>query len=317
MATLLTCSTFNCVRVWGGPTSVVTNTIVGCFAGQSIASNGADNTIFGYKAACDFQDLFGNSVMGANALSSGNGATAGDVKFNVVFGESSMKNVDSNVCHNTAIGSSTLQCGNPQFTVAIGHQSMFNGSMNADKNTFVGYQAGCGAGQIGGLYNVGIGSKALLNISNGNCNVGVGYKSLFNLANGDGNVAIGTCSGLNITNSNNTIAIGYKACTSDLAGHTVAGNSSMTCFIVSSAWTNLSDGRDKTDIEPLNDNLGLNFIRNLRPVKFNFDYRDKYVKECGFEYGVKDGTLKQDIESYGFIAQEIEATLNDVGTHFD
>ena len=84
MATLLTCSTFNCVRVWGGPNSVVSNTIVGCFAGQSIASNAAYNTIFGYKAACDFQDLFGNSVMGANALSSGNGATAGDVIANVV-----------------------------------------------------------------------------------------------------------------------------------------------------------------------------------------------------------------------------------------
>lgn len=317
MATLLACSTFNCVRVWGGPSTVITNTIVGCFAGQSISNDGADNTIFGYKAACDFQDLYGNTVMGAYALSSGNGSTDGYVKFNVAFGACSMKNVEDNVCYNTAIGTSTLQCGNPQFNVAIGHQSMFNGSMNGNKNTFVGYQAGCGGSQIGGSCNIGIGGKSLRSITNGNCNIGVGYKALSGLQNGSGNVAIGTCSGKNIVNANDTIAIGYGACTSDFPGHTVAGNSSMNCFIVSSSWTNLSDGRDKTDIEPLNDNLGLNFIRNLRPVKFNFDYRDNYVKECGFEYGVKDGTLKQDIETYGFIAQEIESTLNDVGTHFD
>lgn len=317
MATLLACSTFNCVRVWGGPGSVLTNTLVGCFAGQSISNAGADNTIFGYKAACDFQDLYSNTVMGSYALSSGNGPTAGCVKANVAFGACSMKDVDANLCYNTAIGTSTLKSGNPQFNVAIGHQSMCNGSMNGDKNTFVGYLAGCGLSQVGGSCNIGIGGKALQSISNGNCNIGVGYKALSGLQNGSGNIAIGTCSGKNIVGADNTIAIGYEACTTDNAGHTVAGNSSITCFIVSSAWTNLSDGRDKTDIEPLNDNLGLNFIRNLRPVKFNFDYRDNYVKKCGFEYGVKDGTLKQDIESYGFIAQEIESTLNNIGTRFD
>jgi len=264
MATLLACSTFNCVRVWGGPGTVITNTIVGCCAGESISTLSADNTIFGYKAACDFQDLYSNSVMGAFALSSGNGSTAGCVKSNVAFGACSMKNVDANVCHNTAIGTSTLQSGNPQFNVAVGHKSMCEGSMFGDKNTFVGYGAGC-----------------------------------------------------SVIGADDTIAIGYNATTSNSNGHTVAGNSSMTCFIVSSNWTNLSDGRDKTDIELLSDNLGLNFIRNLRPVKFNFDYRDKYVRECGFEYGVKDGTLKQDIETYGFIAQEIESTLNNIGTHFD
>jgi hypothetical protein len=317
MATLLACSTFNCVRVWGGPGSVITNTIVGCYAGESISNTSGDNTIFGYKAACDFQDLCSNSVMGAYAMSSGNGATPGTVQSNVVFGVCSMKNVDPNVCYNTAIGTSTLKSGNPQKNVAIGHESMCNGSTNGDKNTFVGYRAGRGIGSVGGSCNVGIGGKSLYDIENGNCNIGVGFKALYGVVNGNGNIAIGTCSGCNVVNSDNTIAIGYKACTTNNNGHTVAGNSSMTCFIVSSAWTNLSDRRDKTDIEPLNDNLGLNFIRNLRPVKFNFDYRDNYVKKCGFEYGVKDGTLKQDIESYGFIAQEIESTLNNTGTHFD
>lgn len=55
----------------------------------------------------------------------------------------------------------------------------------------------------------------------------------------------------------------------------------------------------------------------MRPVKFNFDYRQAYVDKCGFEFGTKDGTLKQDFETYGFIAQEIESTLNSIQTHFD
>lgn len=317
MATLLSGSTFDCVRVWGGSAGSPTNTIVGRFAGESTSAGNADNTIFGYKAACDFQDLCGNTIMGSNAMSSGNGSTAGNVRFNVAFGHNSMKNVDVDSCSNTAIGTNTLYCGNPLFNVAIGHKSMSNGSFNGNHNTFVGYQAGCGSTQIGGCCNIGIGMNSLKDIMNGNCNIGVGFNSLCAINNGNGNIAIGTCSGACIIGADDTIAIGYNSSTSNNNGHTVAGNSSMTCFIVSATWTNLSDRRDKTDIEPLNDNLGLNFIRNLRPVKFNFDYRDNYVKTCGFDFGVKDGTLKQDIESYGFIAQEVELALDNVGTHFD
>jgi hypothetical protein len=77
-------------------------------------------------------------------------------------------------------------------------------------------------------------------------------------------------------------------------------------------WSYFSDARDKTDIEPLNCNTGLKFIKKLRPVSFNFDNRENYVRECNFEYGQKDGTLAVNKKEYGFIAQEIKQSLEEL-----
>jgi hypothetical protein len=69
-------------------------------------------------------------------------------------------------------------------------------------------------------------------------------------------------------------------------------------------------------VQPLN-NLGLNFLRKLNPVKYKWDLRQKYVEKCGYEYGIKDGTLKQDQINYGFLAQEIEFAAKSLGENFD
>ena len=79
---------------------------------------------------------------------------------------------------------------------------------------------------------------------------------------------------------------------------------------IAGAWTNVSDRRDKTNIEDLDEKLGLAFIRNLETVSFNFDHRDRYVRECGYEYGVKDSTLADLKKSYGFIAQQMKELVN-------
>jgi hypothetical protein len=57
------------------------------------------------------------------------------------------------------------------------------------------------------------------------------------------------------------------------------------------AFNTMSDKRLKTNIRPLQ--IGLNFINNIKPVEFN------YIKD----------TEKKDV--YGFIAQDIDAQLND------
>lgn len=317
MATLLAGSTFNGVRLWGGNNGGNTNTILGISAGDNISAASVDNTIVGYIAGKDAENACGNSVMGANAFKAAGGGSPFETNFNVAFGYASMKIIGGNVCYNTAIGTNTMCSANEEcFNVAVGHRAMWY--THGQKNTFVGLYAGCGAGSNNADCNVGIGAFSLQSLSNGSCNVAVGHYSLYNVVNGNSNIAIGARTGGNIVGANNTIAIGYKSQTSNNDGHTAAGSSCHTCFRVgANSWTNLSDRRDKSDIETLPNNLGLNFIRNLRPVKFNFDFREGYVDKCGFEYGVKDGTLKQEIESYGFIAQEIETTLSNVQTHFD
>ena len=82
-------------------------------------------------------------------------------------------------------------------------------------------------------------------------------------------------------------------------------------------WSNMSDCRDKTNITPLTDNLGINFLRKLRPVKYKWDFRQAYVNKCGYEFGVKDGSLKEDEIAMGFIAQEVDHSAYTEGTKFD
>ena len=68
------------------------------------------------------------------------------------------------------------------------------------------------------------------------------------------------------------------------------GNSSVAtlrCNVTSI--TALSDARDKKDVEDAN--IGLDFINDLRPVKFVWDTRDG---------------AKKDIKEVGFIAQELD-----------
>jgi hypothetical protein len=111
--------------------------------------------------------------------------------------------------------------------------------------------------------------------------------------------------------------VGHGACTSLTSNHTIWGNSSHTCHCIYGTWSNVSDCRDKTNIRPLSPNMGLPFINRLNPVTFNFDYRKKYADKCGFEYGVKDGTLTNEKESYGLIAQEVKEVLEGIDEKFD
>jgi hypothetical protein len=93
--------------------------------------------------------------------------------------------------------------------------------------------------------------------------------------------------------SNNTI-IGYQAYPVGVnANNSVTlGNASIAtlrCAVTSI--TSLSDARDKKDVAPIE--LGLDFVKELNPVKFVWDDRN--------ENG------KHDIADSGFIAQDLKA----------
>lgn len=320
MATLLYGSTFNSVKVWGGNNNSTTNTFVGYCSGEML--NGYNNTIFGYKAGRFLQCGDSNTVMGAYSFRPGGGPSNPNFSCtNVAFGVCSMHRADGDICDVTAIGFRALGGGpmQPQDSnVAIGgNSSYFN--VAGSKNTFVGQGAGLSAsGYPSSGYNTGIGAGSLSNIRNGYRNTAIGNLSLCGILNGTRNVAIGGKANGNCNvGMDYTIVVGYNTNVSTNK-FTMAGNSNMTGFYLgASSWITPSDKRDKTEIELIDENLGLNFIRKLRPVKFNFDFRLNYVNKCNFEYGVKDNTLKQQKETYGLIAQEVESTLIDIQTDFD
>jgi hypothetical protein len=312
MATLQAGTTFNAVRVWNGPSAQNSNTIVGYLAGQNML--GEKNTVFGSCSAYNTApNAILNSTMGfaSFAVNTPNVDGYG----NVALGSRSMQNVGTNSGRNVALGFCSLFGGSAiSYNVGIG--SYVGRCLTGDRNVFVGVRAG---GCVSNANkNIGIGYGSLYSLTNGNCNIAIGKSALNNVTCSNFNIGIGALAGCCVSTASNTISIGYASSTSNTNDHTAAGSANFTCFCVGAgSWTTLSDSRDKTDIEMLNDNLGLNFIRNLKPVKFKYDYRDNYVRKCGFEYGERDHTLKQDFETYGLIAQDVEDAITKVGTHFD
>jgi hypothetical protein len=284
---------------------------------------GITNTAFGFDALLSNTSGYCNTAIGRNALrnnSSGNRNTA--------IGYQALITNTTGYC-NTAVGFQAGYLFNSSNLTAVGYQAGRNTTGGA--NTMVGFRAGCNV--TSGVSNVLIGAFAGYNIQGGSCNVGVGafalkaatsnlnvalgHKASCTVTTGGCNIAVGFSAGTGVTTAICTIAIGASSTPGNGNGHTSWGNSSMGFNGIAGGWSNVSDCRDKTNIEDLDEKLGLAFIRNLETVSFNWDHRDRYVRECGYEYGVKDGTLTSSKKSYGFIAQQIKELVTTLNTTFD
>jgi hypothetical protein len=148
-----------------------------------------------------------------------------------------------------------------------------------------------------GSNNIGIGRDALVENTTASNNIGIGLGTLNSNTTGSDNTAVGYGAGWansannNTTGSNNTFIGNYAVGASATASNVITlGNSSIATIRAQvTTITSLSDIRDKTNIMPLN--YGINFIKKLNPVSFDWDMRD----------GGKIG-----ISEIGFIAQELQ-----------
>jgi hypothetical protein len=277
-----TCATTNpdrTVRLGTGNTGTGDRkTAVGTLA--AMANAGSDNTAFGYYAL-------------KNNTSSCNTAIGSYSLFNTTTGNSNVGIGFKALCNNTT-GS-----GN----VGIGSCTYGGGSQN--NNVLIGYRAGLSGGLCSG--NVLVGTYTY---STGYRNVVIGCNALHN--GGNGGVAIGCYA---ISKGTCSIAIGngaYAGPTNIMWG----GPANSSCNCVWGTWSYISDCRDKSDIVELNDNLGINLIRKLKPKTYRNDNRKSYVLKCNYEFGVKDGTLKVDRRNYGFIAQEVKDAADELNVDF-
>jgi hypothetical protein len=218
---------------------------------------------------------------------------------NIAIGGNSML-VNTTGQLNTAIGRgsmlyNTVGCRN----TAIGAESLRKNNSGTNITAIGVYAAAC---NTSGINHTVVGHQALFNNTTGSCHIAIGFNAQCLL---NANVA-------------NTISVGVSSATSATSNHTVWGNSSNNvCNCVYAAWANVSDCRDKTNIKSLPEKLGLQFIKKLKPVAFNWDNRETYVRECGYEYGQKDGNLVGEKEHYGFIAQELRDVLQELNVKFD
>lgn len=297
----LTSTNVACVTSLGfsaaGVAPAVGTTAIG-YSAQSGGSNGACSVSVGFCAnSCGASGL-GRVGIGS-FVSTNNTPTATSQNVHIgYFAQANSTSSHSDVTiGNYAMCRSTAGNSN----VSVGHCS--GGYSNASAtgpflNTFVGNNAG--AGQAGD-YNTYVGRRAggLCNMDTC-CNTYIGYDT-------------GLCNTVN-----NQIAIGTSTKPSNTANHTVWGNSSNNvCNCVWAAWSTVSDCRDKADITTLTDDYGLPFIQKLKPVSYKWDNRETYVRECKFEYGCRDGSFKGEKDNYGFLAQDIKETIEDLGISFD
>lgn len=285
--------------------------------------NCISNTAFGYGALANNSTGYCNTAVGRLALA---GNTTGNR--NTAIGFAALLGNSSGVC-NTAVGAFAGYLMNSSNLTAVGYMAARN--TTGASNTMVGAFAGCNV--TSGVSNVLIGAFAGCNMQGGSCNVGIGTRALLtatsignvaigcgaggSLTSGACHIAVGFRSGTTPTTVNCTISVGENSSARNTAGHTAWGNGNLNYNGVAAGWTNVSDCRDKTNIEDLDPKLGLDFIRNLDTVSFNWDYRDRYVLRCGYEYGTKDGTLSSPKKSYGFIAQQMKQLTQDLGTAFE
>jgi len=296
-----------------------------------------------------------NIAIGANALKNNISGT-----YNTAIGFNALKNNTTSylntVCGNNSMVYNTTGLNNCSF----GYASLYNnisgnnncsfGNESLSKNT-IGND-NCSVGKfsqywnINGSANCSFGSFALL-YSNGNYNTAIGKQSLETISSDVANTAIGFLAGRYNTGSNNTFLGAYSGSNNfNFNRTTCVGFSSYASgsnrIILGTSYESihgngplnaLSDIRDKADIRDTE--LGLDFINQLRPVDFKYDYREAYIKPLSekpdnlskeeeqewhennkLENVSKDGSKKRNRYHHGFIAQEVGA-LNVFGGYKD
>jgi len=326
----------------GGPDQ---NLVVGQNAGANLFSLGTQNlnTILGNEA--------GNGLTGAS--STGN--------FNTMVGYGAGGN-GANTSSNTFIGYLSGYNIGSTGNVAVGHAAMQGGGGNsAVSNVGVGFQAllsittggqnvaiGNASGDAisTGYWNTCLGSIAGSNINVGSANTLVGFTSGSGITSGSTNSALGDSAYLS-GNYNNSTCLGYNAQV-DASNQVQLGDSNTTTYVYGSVANRASDIRDKADVQDTN--LGMNFIMQLRPRMYRWDYREDYrtkppVRPNAAEYEGReeqyaadfaqwntdyanwqeankignlthDGTHKRNRFHQGLIAQEVKQTMDAMGVDF-
>ena len=276
-------------------TSGLNNT---AFGTNALSSNttGSRNVAFGINALGANTTGASNVAFGSSALDANTTGTA-----NLAFGSSALgANTTGDL--NVAIGLNSLQRNTTGFdNTAIGTLSL-NSNTTGMENTAIGKSAL--RFNTTGFENTAVGKSALQDNITGISNTAVGHEAL-SKNTGSSNTAVGTSALSNVAQGSGNTAIGSFAQVANATGSNQVriGNTSVALASVHVAWTITSDNRWKSNIQK--SNLGLEFIKQLNPVF----YTRKDVQDNGGKPIIM-GTTTNPTTEYGFIAQELESTLN-------
>jgi hypothetical protein len=220
-----------------------------------------------------------------------------------------------------AIGLNLLSYQSTTTGQSIQHSVFIGGNMlRADITGSIGDdQIGIGYGPFSsaatlGAQQIAIGYGVFRSGSSGARNIAIGTGALNKPGGGTSFsecIAIGTYAGDNLLSGSNNIIIGQNADPSSqsVSNEITLGNGSIaTLRCQQTTITALSDQRDKADIQDLE--LGIEFIKKIRPVQFKWNRRDWY------EDGDVEGSKKDTDFTAGFIAQELQQVQADTNTEW-
>jgi hypothetical protein len=253
-------------------------------------TTGYDNTANGYQALYSNTTGFQNTANGSRAL---------------------LSNTTGN--HNTANGSNALYSNTTGYYNTANGRSALYSNTTGFMNTANGQQALYS--NTSGYYNTANGRSALYSNTTGYNNTANGYYALFNNTTGFRNTALGYSAFSSGTAYENSTALGYNA--EPGASNTIRlGNSAVSTIGGYANWTNVSDGRFKTNVT---ENVsGIDFVMQLRPVTYNLDM-DAIAKfnntPDSLRLAESEALKAAELQS-GFIAQEVEAAATAVGYDF-
>ena len=274
----------------------IRNTGFGFRAGMSI-STGDENVCIGYAAGGGITNQNYSTIIGTKA---GGSLVGGE---NTLVGQNVMGNTSSGA-YNVAMGVRALRYGTGDYNVAIGYDALNDNATNS------------------GTQNTAVGRLSIANLTTGDYNSAVGSGSLNSVTTGERNSALGinalrlTTTGANYETYDRSTGIGQESRCSG-SNQIQLGYSTETTYAYGSV-QNRSDIRDKADVRDIE--LGLDFINSLRPVDFKWNYRDDYIETPEGEDEVifheNDGSKKRSRYHHGFIAQEVEAIIEETSTDF-
>ena len=338
------------VALGGAVTTGINNIAMGANAMDALTS-GATNIAIGCHSLGASTTGCLNVAIGNTAM--GGGVTTG--KCNIAIGSLAMDALTSGTC-NVAIGPNALGVMTTGIdNIAIGSNAL-GGSLSGCENIAIGCSVMC-ANALTGIDNIAMGVFTMDALTSGKCNLAIGFQALGASTTGCHNVAIGACAiGKCVFVGSNSVAIGQHAICQQiggernvaigyLAGSNSAGGNELVllganaganpevnftgndtnqialgdhnsaCFLATIALTVTSDARDKTDVADLD--LGLDYIKALRPVYYRWDKRGWYddsgdphgtaeEKETYLDYE-PDGSNKRNRWEIGLLAQEVLA----------
>ncbi len=323
------------------------NTVVGA-AAMNLNTTGRRNTALGYQAlvgnsqgenniAIGYQSAFSNTrgssniAIGSKALffntNLGNLVAIGD---SALYHNGQGASLADDSKYNTAVGSKSLYSNTTgSWNSAHGYQSLYSNT-TGNSNTAIGYRAlysnttGNNNNAIGDLalflnttgdYNSADGHQSMYSNTTGDYNTAVGYKALYSNTTGQHNTAVGVLAFRLGNDYENSTGVGYFAYV-DGSNQVRLGNSSVSSIGGYANWTNLSDGRFKTDVR---ENVpGLALVKKLRPVTYHLDMEAlARFQKIPDSLRLKEAEAAKAAElQIGFVAQEVEQAARELGFDF-